>query len=103
MTGVWAGEAKIAAIGVAVSRWVTYHGFALNVATNLSHFGLIVPCGLMRKGVTSVSRCLGRPVGVEEVKPVLVEAFKQVFGFAGVAAWESRGLCWSTEIPFAIR
>ena len=81
MTGVWAGEAKIAAIGVAVSRWVTYHGFALNVATNLSHFGLIVPCGLMRKGVTSVSRCLWRPVGMEEVKPVLVEAFKQVFGF----------------------
>ena len=91
MTGVWAGDAKIAAIGVAVSRWVTYHGFALNVAPDLSHFGLIVPCGLTRMGVTSVSRCLGRPVGMEEVKPVLVEAFKQVFGFAGVAAWKSRG------------
>ena len=91
IAGVWAGDAKIAAIGVAVSRWVTYHGFALNVAPDLSHFGLIVPCGLTRKGVTSVSRRLGRPVGVEEVKPVLVEAFKQVFGFAGVAAWESRG------------
>ena len=91
IAGVWAGDAKIAAIGVAISRWVTYHGFALNVAPDLSHFGLIIPCGLTRKRVTSVSRCLGRPVGVEEVKPVLVEAFKQVFGFAGVAAWESRG------------
>jgi len=90
-TGVWHESGKLAAIGIAVKRWVTYHGFALNVATNLSHFGLIVPCGLTRKKMTSVSRCLGRPVGIEEVKPVLIEAFKQVFGFEGAAAGEARG------------
>jgi len=80
LTGVWVGPEKIAAIGVAVSRWVTYHGFALNVATDLAHFGLIVPCGLAGKGVTSMSRCLGREVSVDEVKPAVVEAFREVFG-----------------------
>ncbi|MCX5653408.1 MAG: lipoyl(octanoyl) transferase LipB [Planctomycetota bacterium] len=85
-TGVWVGQEKIAAIGVAVSRWVTWHGFALNVSTNLAHFGLIVPCGITDKGVTSLSRLLGRPVGVAEVKPVLVECMTEVFGFTGARA-----------------
>jgi len=81
LTGVWVGDEKIAAVGVAVSRWVAYHGFALNVATNLLHFGLIVPCGLAGKGVTSLSKCLGRRVSVDEVKPALIDALKEVFGF----------------------
>jgi len=89
LTGVWAGEEKIAAIGVAVSRWVTYHGFALNVSTNLSHFGLIVPCGIREKGVTSLTRLLGRPVGVDEVKAPLVECMADVFGFDGARAGEA--------------
>jgi lipoate-protein ligase B len=80
-TGVWVGDEKIAAIGVAVSRGVTYHGFALNVATNLAHFGLIVPCGLPGKAVTSMSKCLGRQVSVAEVKPTVVDAMKEVFGW----------------------
>ena len=83
LTGVWVGGEKVAAIGVAVSRWVTYHGFALNIATNLSHFDLIVPCGLCGRGVTSLERLLGRPVSVGEVKPRALECMVEVFGFAG--------------------
>ncbi|MDK1031701.1 MAG: lipoyl(octanoyl) transferase LipB [Planctomycetia bacterium] len=80
-TGVWVGEEKVAAIGIAVTRWVTYHGFALNVATNLSHFDFIIPCGITDKTVTSVERLLGRPVGLDEVKPRVIRCFADVFGF----------------------
>ncbi len=83
-TGVWVGEEKIAAIGVAITRWVTYHGFALNVSTDLARFDLIVPCGIRERGVTSLSKRLGRPVPVAEVKPPLVECLADVFGFDSV-------------------
>ncbi len=79
LTGVWAGGEKIAAIGVHLSRWVTTHGFALNVTTDLSHFGLIVPCGIRTHGVTSMARALGRPVALEEVAAVVAEEFGAVF------------------------
>ncbi len=73
LTGVWVGEntdnpRKIAALGVKCSRWVTMHGFALNVNSNLSHFDLIVPCGIDDKAVTSMQAELGRPVDFSEVK-----------------------------------
>ena len=84
LTGVWVGNEKVAAIGVAVRRWVTYHGFALNVCTNLSHFDLIVPCGIRDKRMTSMSKLLARNVTVEEVKPKLVEIFCKIFEFDSI-------------------
>jgi lipoyl(octanoyl) transferase len=78
-TGVWVGSEKVAAIGVGVKRWVTHHGFALNVATDLSLFDTIVPCGLVGKGVTSVSRLLGQEVTVEEAASRVAAAWPAVF------------------------
>ena len=80
-TGVWVKDRKVAAIGVKVGRRVTTHGFALNVSTDLSYFEHIVPCGMPSARVTSVSRELGRTVGVDEVIPVVTQKFGRVFGF----------------------
>ncbi|MFQ5877799.1 MAG: lipoyl(octanoyl) transferase LipB [Acidobacteriota bacterium] len=80
LTGVWVGGEKIASIGVHLSRWVTTHGFALNVSTELSHFGLIVPCGIRGLGVTSMVRILNRPIGLQAVAATLVPEFGAVFG-----------------------
>jgi lipoyl(octanoyl) transferase len=82
-TGVWVGERKIAAIGVKVTRWVTSHGFALNVGPDLSGFQLIVPCGIRDRGVTSVSHERGRTVALDEVKPVVRRHLLRHFGGAG--------------------
>lgn len=80
MTGAWVGAEKIGAIGVRVEKWVTSHGFAFNVATDLGYFGLIVPCGLRGEGVTSLSARLGRAVDLERVTRDVAEAFGAVFG-----------------------
>jgi lipoyl(octanoyl) transferase len=79
LTGVWVGRDKVAAIGVRIARWITSHGFALNVNTNLSHFELIVPCGLRDRGVTSVERLLGRTVELATLEDALIAAFGEVF------------------------
>ena len=83
LTGIWVGpegrEAKLAAIGVRISRWVTSHGFALNVNTDLSRFGLIVPCGITDRGVTSMERLLGHAASMDEVANAVVNAFSLVF------------------------
>jgi lipoyl(octanoyl) transferase len=79
LTGVWVGEEKLAAIGVRISKWVTSHGFALNVATNLDDFNLIVPCGISDRGVTSVERLLGRCVDIRAVEERVVTRFAEVF------------------------
>lgn len=77
--GIWVGNEKIAAIGVRIARWVTSHGFALNVVTNLEHFRLITPCGIQGSGVTSISQLTGRAVSVDEVRPILAAHFAEVF------------------------
>ncbi len=83
LSGVWVGsvgrEEKIAAIGVRISRWITSHGFALNVTTNLDHFRLIVPCGIADRGVTSLERLTGRPVPVADVEDAVIAAMREVF------------------------
>jgi len=81
VTSVWVGNDKIAAIGVHISRWITTHGFALNVTNEpLAHFGGIVPCGITDGGVTSIERVLGRAPSLEEVAAILLPRFAGIFG-----------------------
>jgi lipoyl(octanoyl) transferase len=79
LTGAWVGDEKIGAIGVRIARWVTSHGFALNVSTDLAPFGLIVPCGIRERGVTSLERLAGT-VGIDGAMARLAHHFAQVFG-----------------------
>jgi lipoyl(octanoyl) transferase len=79
LTGVWVGQEKLAAIGVRIARWITSHGFAFNVATNLEDFKLIVPCGIVDRGVTSLVQLLGRTVELSEVEERVATRFAEVF------------------------
>jgi lipoyl(octanoyl) transferase len=79
LTGVWVGREKLAAIGVRISRWITSHGFAFNVATDLEWFGLIVPCGIADRGVTSLERLLDRPIDRHDVENRIIRHFCDVF------------------------
>jgi len=80
-TGVWLGDRKIAAIGIKVSRWITMHGFAFNVNTDLNLFNGIIPCGIPDKAVTSLQKELNRKIEIQDVKEKLLTNFKEIFEY----------------------
>lgn len=94
-TGIWIGDRKIAAIGVAVRRSVTFHGLALNVNTDLSYFKRIVPCGLTWADVTSMAQELGAEQSVEQVRERFLQNFAEVFGYSNIEKVEDGG--WRIE------
>jgi len=105
-TGVWVGRAKIAAIGVGIRRWITFHGFALNVAPDLSYFNGIIPCGIAGCQVTSMSLALGRVVETAQVLAVLANCFAETFGLEmrmESDEWLHRFAGSSEEAPLAAR
>ena len=85
LTGVWVGDKKICAIGVKITRWVTMHGFALNVNTDLNYFHHIIPCGISDKGVTSIFELKGNIITLKDVSNQLIEIFRNVFSTAMTA------------------
>ncbi|HMW32826.1 MAG TPA: lipoyl(octanoyl) transferase LipB [bacterium] len=95
VTGVWVdtprGPEKICAIGVKVTRWVTMHGFALNVNTNLDFFNGIVPCGITDKGVTSIAKLLNKEQDIREIENVIIHEFQSVFKAAEMPIMENQG------------
>jgi lipoyl(octanoyl) transferase len=83
-SGAWVGDAKIGAIGVRISRWITSHGFAFNVSTDVGFFDLIVPCGIADRGVTSLAQAIGRAVEIGDVEDHVIDHFGVVFDRAAV-------------------
>jgi lipoyl(octanoyl) transferase len=90
-TGVWVNEKKIASIGVGVRRWVAYHGFALNVTTDLSYFADIVPCGLVGVRMTSMAEVLNTPMDMASIKSLVLATFARYFGY--------KDMIWQTDFP----
>lgn len=79
LTGVWVNEAKVCAIGINTKRWVTMHGFALNINSDLSYFQKIIPCGITDKPVTSIEKLLGKAISRAEVELILIKKFSEIF------------------------
>ena len=79
LTGVWVGDKKIAAQGVRLTRWVTMHGFSINVNTDLSYYNGIIPCGIFDRGVTSMEELLGSTQKMEKIRTLVVNKFNQIF------------------------
>jgi len=92
LTGVWVGEAKVAAIGVKIRRGVAYHGFSINVSTDLSFYDHIIPCGITDREVTSLNRLLGQPVDMEAVRYSVAYRFGQGMGFRMFEAEKLSGI-----------
>jgi lipoyl(octanoyl) transferase len=105
-TGIWVAvapaEEKLAAIGVHISRWVTSHGFAYNVATDLRNFDLIIPCGINDRKATSLEKLLNRAVAPPEVKPHLIRHFAKLFGFEPRAASHAELLASLSEVKASV-
>ncbi len=80
-TGVWVGNNKICAIGIKVTRWITMHGFALNINTNMDFFNGIIPCGIKNKGVTSLKNELNKQIEIDLVKKSLLQKFYEIFDY----------------------
>ena len=85
LTGVWVGDEKIGAQGVRISRWVTMHGFALNVNTDLSYYDGIIPCGIFEYGVTSMEKLLGKKQNLLSVKNRITKSFSEAFQIKKIA------------------
>ena len=79
LTGVWVGDKKIAAQGVRLTRWVTMHGFSINVNTDLSFYNGIIPCGIFDRGVTSMEELLGSTQKMEKIRTLVINKFNQIF------------------------
>ena len=91
LTGIWTDEGKLGSIGVGVRKWITMHGFSLNVATDLRYFEAIDPCGIPGCRVTSMSQLLKREVSIKEVVPVLSRHLKRVLGDGGWGRLKVKG------------
>jgi len=97
LTGVWTARGKIAAMGVAFTQWVAYHGFALNVTTRLRDFELIVPCGITDRAVTSMELLLGEAPPRAAVEDILIDEFVREFGYDGAEEHGAPG-----TLPFGV-
>lgn len=94
LTGVWAGTDKVASIGIGVRRWITFHGFALNVNTDLSYFSAIVPCGLPGVRMTSMQELLKEELPLDTVQSTMVRSFARIFGHQEIV--------WNTSLQTAV-
>jgi len=92
MIGVWTEKGKVCSIGVAVKKWVSFHGFALNVNTDLSYFDLIVPCGLRNVEMTSMQQILGKQVSMDDVKRSVIQYFGKMFDRDGIEACSGKNI-----------
>jgi lipoate-protein ligase B len=97
--GVWVGDSKIGSIGVAITRWVTYHGFSLNVSPNMDHYSLITPCGLEGIEIISLRELLGKELDHRRVRGSLSRHFQQVFEME-LEGMDMEDLKWTLEMPY---
>ncbi len=98
LTGVWIENRKIAAIGIKVSRWITMHGFAFNVNTDLNLFNGIIPCGITDKKVTSLNEELGKKINLIDVHEIILKYFKEIFEYDEVIVKQKDSLFKTSEI-----